>query len=114
MTYSRDIKVGFEIAQGDDHTGAGAAYVALGTPTSNPVYAIIIASSYDKSIFLSIDGTNDNFFIPSNKMERIDFGSNKQGTSKFLLPSGTQFYLKQGPDGAPTTGDLYISFLIGT
>lgn len=113
MTYTKFIRVGFDTAQGDDHTGAGASYLALGTATTNPVYAIIISSSYDNSVFLSIDGTNDHIFVPPSMMKRIDFGANKEGTGKYLLPTGTQFYLKQGPDGAPTTGDLYISFLIG-
>lgn len=113
MTYNKFIKVGFSAAQGDDHTGAGAAYVALGTATSSPAYAIIISSSFDKSIFLSIDGTTDHIFVPPAMMKRVDFGANKEGTGKYILHKGTQFYLKQGPDGAPTTGDLYISFLIG-
>jgi len=113
MTYSRFIKVGLEAAQGDDHTGAGVAYAALGSPTSNPAYAIIISSTYDTSVFLSIDGSTDQIFVPPSQMERLDFGANKEGTGKFILPSGTQFYLRQGPDGAPTTGDLYISFLFG-
>ena len=113
MTYNKFIKVGFGTVQGDDHTGAGASYAALGSPTSNPSYAIVISSSYDTSVFLSIDGSTDHIFVPPSMMKRIDFGSNKEGTGKYILRLGTQFYLKQGPDGAPTTGDLYISFLIG-
>ncbi len=113
MTYNKFIKVGFEAAKGDDHTGAGASYVALGTETTNPVYALIISSTYDTSVFLSIDGTNNHIFVPPTTMEPINLGGNKEGTGKFVLPAGTQFYLIQGPDGAPTTGDLFISFLIG-
>lgn len=113
MTYSRFIRVGFDAVVGAAHGGAGASYAALGSATTNPVYSIIISSTYNQSVFLSIDGTTDHLFIPSATVVPVEFGSNKEGTGKFILPVGTQFYLKQGPDGAPTSGDIYISFLSG-
>ena len=42
----------------------------------------------------------------------IGFSENKQNTGRLQLPSGTQFFFKQGPDGAPTSGDIFISFII--
>ena len=95
-----------------DNTAAGASYAALGSPLSISPNALVITSTYDKSVWVSTDGTN-NMLLISAGMLSVNLGANKQGTATFALPSGTQFYLKQGPDGAPTTGDIAISSLYG-
>jgi hypothetical protein len=116
MTTATKIKASFLEALGDDHTGAGAAYAALGTATTKPVESIIITTTYNNSVFLSVDGSTDHIFVPvdtavTNTALTINFSSSKQNTGRLELPLGTQFYLKQGPDGAPTAGDLYITLI---
>ncbi len=113
MTTAPLIRADFTAAIGDDHTGAGAAYAPLGALTSEVAQGIVISSTLDNSVFLSIDGTTDQIFIPGAGVLNIDFSALKQGTGKLGLPKGTQFYMKQGPDGAPTNGDLYISIIYG-
>lgn len=106
----------FLAAIGADHTGAGAAYAALGSAITKPVEMIIINTTYNNSVFLSVNGTTDHIFVPINTAApnttmTINFSSAKQNTGRLELPVGTQFYLKQGPDGAPTAGDLYITLI---
>ena len=111
MTSAPKIRAKFLTAIGADHTGAGAAYSALGTPLSEAPVSFIISSTYDQPVFLSIDGTNDQIFVPIDKIIQIGLSENKQNVGRLQLAVGTQFFLKQGPDGAPTTGDLFISFI---
>lgn len=117
MTTAPLIRAAFTAAIGDDHTGAGAAYAALGSATTQVAQALIISSTFDNSVFLSLDGSDDHIFVPaatdSPVVFNIDFSSFKQGTGKLGLGKGSQFYMKQGPDGAPTAGDLYISVIYG-
>lgn len=110
MTVSAKIKATFAEAQVSDHTGAGASYAILGLPSDVPAHLLIITSTFNQSVFLSTDGSTDMILMPGGGATlTIDVSGNKQGTAKLSLPSGTQFYLKQGPDGAPTSGDISIS-----
>ena len=90
----------FLTAIGDDHTGAGAAYAALGSPTTQPVEMIVINSTFDTPVFLSVDGSNDHIFMPVNAPGEstsftINFSESKQNDGKLQLPARTQFYMKQ-------------------
>ena len=109
MTVSLPGRAAFEAVKTATHTGAGAAYAAVGTQLAHPAYSILITSSFDKAIWLSTDGTNDYLLIPAGSNVAIDIAANKQGTAILSLPVGTQFYMKQGPDGAPSTGDIGIT-----
>lgn len=110
MTNSNPIKAAFSEAQVSDHTGAGASYVAFGSAASFNIHGLVITSTFNQSVYISTDGTTDMLLVPGGgSILPIDFSGNKQGTSKLSLPIGTQFYLKQGPDGAPTSGDISIS-----
>lgn len=111
MTTAPKIRAQFLPVVGADNTGAGVAYAALGSPITESPVSMVIASSYDESVFLSIDGTNDHIFVPVDSIIEIGFSENKQNIGRLQLPTGTQFFLKQGPDGAPTIGDLFISFI---
>lgn len=111
MTIAPRIKAKFLPLIGSDHTGAGASYGALGNPLTQSPLLMVISSNFDQSIFLSIDGINDHIFLPAQQIIKIGFSENKQNLGRLQLPNGTQFFLKQGPDGAPTTGDLFISFI---
>lgn len=116
MTTATLQKVKFLEAVGDDHTVVGATYAALGSPTTQPVVQILISTTYNNSVFLSVDGSTDHIFvatpaaIPYNTIV-LDFSTNKQNTGRLELPVGTQFYIKQGPEGAPSAGDLYITLV---
>ena len=112
MSKPSQIKAALESAKSSDHTGAGAAYAALGSALSHSAVGLIVSSTFDESVWLSTDGTNDMILVPTGVIT-LSIASNKQGISLLSFPVGTQFYLKQGPDGAPTTGDIAISVLYG-
>ncbi len=111
MTAAPKIKAKFLPIIGDDHTGAGATYTVLSSPLIESVLAMVISSTYDESVFLSTDGVKDHIFMLPNAIMNIGFSENKQNIGRLQLPIGTEFFLKQGPDGPPTTGDLFISFI---
>lgn len=113
MSIATKIRAAFETAIGGDHTGVGATYATLGSPTTHTAQSIVISSSFNQSIFLSIDGTNNHIFVIAGSTISLDVSGNKQGATKLGLPVGTQFYIKQGPDGAPSSGDIFISILYG-
>lgn len=115
MTTSYPIKAAFSQAQVSDHTGAGAAYAPLGNPSPVPIHIAIITSTFNQAVYLSTNGSTDMLLVPGRgTVINIDISSNKQGTSKFAFPAGTQLYLKQGPDGAPTSGDICVTGIYGT
>ncbi len=114
MTYCPHIKAVFSPAQYSDPSGAQASYALYGDPTTGPVHIMLINTSFDNSVYLSTDGVTDMLLVPSgNGIFSIDFGANKEGTSKLALPVKTQMYLKQGPAGAPTSGEIVVTFVYG-
>tara|TARA_Y100000034_G_scaffold103986_1_gene130173 strand:+ start:807 stop:1037 length:231 start_codon:yes stop_codon:yes gene_type:complete len=70
---------------------------------------MVITSTFDTSVWLSTDDTNEQLLIPSGASLVIDVGGNKQQISSLAFAIGTQFYLKQGPDGAPSSGDIALT-----
>ncbi len=111
MTFSKKIKASFGEAIISDHTFPGANYVIFGSSLREEALSFIITSTLDKSIFLSTDGLFDMILVPPGSVLPIEGAANKQGTAKLSFPKGTQFFIKQGPDGVPATGDLSISIL---
>lgn len=113
MSSPTQIKAAFETVKTAAHTGAGASFAALGTAFSNNPVALIITSSFDETVWLSTDGTNNQILVPATSSFTINFGSNQQGTGYLSLPKGTQLYIKQGPDGAPSDGDIGVTAIYG-
>ena len=113
MSVSPQIRANFEAAKSTDHTGVGAAYAVLGAVSSFPTQMIFISSSLDTSAWLSIDGSTDMILILASSSVSLNVSGNKQGTGKLAFAAGTQFYIKEGPDGAPSSGDLSLTMIYG-
>lgn len=109
MSTSTPARAALEAAQSATHAGAGASFVALGSPLPHAAQSLIITSSLDMSSWISTDGTTDMLLVLMASSLVLDVSSNKQAAGRLAFPKGTQFYLKQGPDGAPTTGDISIT-----
>lgn len=120
MSNQNLIKASLETAKSATHTGAGASFAVLGTPLSQPAQVLIISSTYNDgsgnpiSVWLSIDGSSNQILVPGYQTFSIDVSSNKQASSQLAFPKGTQFYIKQGPDGAPSGGDISVSAIYGS
>lgn len=106
-------KATFATAIGGDHTIVTASYAAVGSRTTVAAIAMTVSSSYNLSVFLSLDGTNNQLFIPAGTSTTYNFGANQESQSILYLPAGSQFYIKQGPDGAAASGDLFITLMYG-
>lgn len=113
------IKANLETAKTADHTGAGAAFAALGTATTQPAQVLVITSTYNDgsgnpiSAWLSIDGSSNQLLVSGYQQITINVAANRQSTGQLAFPKGTQFYLKQGPDGAPSGGDFSVAVIYG-
>lgn len=114
MSTSTRIKAFLETAKTVTHTGAGANFSAVGTPLTQPAQCIIFTSTFVDgsgdaiSACISTDNTNNKILIPGNTVITLDVASNKQGTNQLAFPKVSQFYLKQGPDGTPISGEFSI------
>jgi len=79
-----------------------ASYTALGTPLTNQAVIISFINDTNANVYISLNGTSDQIYIPNNTAMIIDIHTNQPGDGLFVA-SGTQFYLKH--DGsAPTSG----------
>ena len=119
MSTQTKIKAEFESAKTTAHTGIGAAFAALGAPLANPAQVLLITNTCNDgsgnpiSVWLSIDGSTDQFLVAGYQQIEINVAANKQGLSQLAFPKGTQFYVKQGPDGAPAGGDISVTAVYG-
>ena len=79
----------------------GAGYTIVGSIFSAPVIELIIVSTLDQHVQLSLDGVND--FIPmvAGGLLIPDIKTNQA-----VLPAWRAVYVKQL--GVPTTGSLYV------
>lgn len=114
MGATDSVKATFLEAISGDHTDAGAAYAALGSALSAASSAFILSSSFNQTVWLSTDGTTDNILVIPDTCVTISIAANKQSQNQLAIPKGIQFYLKQGPDGAPSSGDIAITPLSGS
>ena len=109
MSVATPNRAAFETAKLADHSGVGAAFAAIGSALSHNAQAIIISSSLNTSCWISTNATDNQLLVITADSIVIDVSGNKQGTGRLSFPKGTQFYVKQGPDGAPASGDISIS-----
>lgn len=86
------------------------AYAPVGTPFTERVRLICITNNTEGDMIFSDDSTNaaGKLFIAAGSFKLFDVTSNinPEKDDKFVLPIGTQFYVKQLE--APTSGAVYI------
>lgn len=88
--------------------GISAAYAVVGTALTSPARIVCFSNNTLGDLFFTDDNTKDKIFVKSGSFKLIDVQSNinPQFDDKYVLPIGTQFYVKQIT--APTSGDVYI------
>jgi hypothetical protein len=88
------------------------SYVAVGTAFGHPVRLICITNNTDGDMLFSTDGSTDQLFVARQSFKLFDLTTNHgQYDSTFVLPIGTQFYVKRST--VPTTGSVYIETIYG-
>lgn len=88
-----------------------AAYAAVGSPTDFPVRAVCFTNDTAGDMYFTDDNTKNKIFVKAQSFKLWDIQSNMnaQFDDKFVLPIGTQFYVKQKT--APVSGDVYVEFI---
>jgi len=91
----------------------GATYTAVGTALAFPSRIVSIKNMTNASVIFSYDGTNNNEILPASSAMILDFTTNRVNVEGIFFGEGTVIYAKQGPDGAPGSGSVYISSYYG-
>jgi len=92
--------------------GISGTYAVLGSALSFPARMFKITNNTNGDLFISTDGTNNMLFVPAGGFTLYDCSTNAANvkvTDNFLVPNGTQFYVKQST--APTTGAVYLEIV---
>jgi hypothetical protein len=92
--------------------GIDITYNPLGTPLTAAASIILLQNNTDASVFISLDGVNDHFFIPTNGFILLDLTTNKSLDQGAFISQGTQFYVRL-LFAAATTNAVYLSVMSG-
>lgn len=86
------------------------SYLTIGTPVQKNWRLSHIVNNTNGDLYISVDGTTDNIFVPASSFVIYDFSANSppvQVSDNFVLAVGTQFYVRYST--APTSGDIWIT-----
>lgn len=89
--------------------GISGAYAVVGAALTHNWRMFRITNNTNGDLFISLDGTTDNLFLPALSFVLYDLSTNSPPISEsdnFVLQIGTQFYAKQST--APSSGALWI------
>lgn len=92
------------------YTGTSGSYAAVQTAIAHNWRMFRIINETDGDMLFSLDGTNDNFFVPSYSFVLYDLATNAppiKVTDELALSVGTIFYVKR-TGTAPTQGSVYV------
>src|SRR5436190_1859033 len=91
--------------------GISGTYAAVGTPLTQMARVVCITNNTQGNLYFTDDNTKDKLFVAAGSFKLFDIQSNinPQFDDKYVLPIGTQFYVKQIT--APVSGDVYIEVL---
>jgi hypothetical protein len=88
--------------------GISGAYAVVGSPLENPARGVCFTNNTQGAVLFTDDTTKDKIFVAAGSFKLWDIQSNMnaQFDDKYVLPIGTQFYVKQL--AAPVSGSVYI------
>lgn len=87
--------------------GISGTYATVGGVLTDHARIVRMANSTNVEVYISVDGTNNNFRLAANSFVLIDFSTNKIRDDGLFVSVGTQFYVKQ-VSGAPASGGVWI------
>ena len=106
-------KVYFDTLRSLGFAGISAVYATVGSALTVEARIICITNKTAGDMIVSIDNTNasGNLFLPAGSFKLFDFTSNliSGKDDAFVLPKGTQFYVKQVT--APVSGAIYVEII---
>lgn len=91
--------------------GISGAYATVGGPLTVLGRIITITNNTEGDMLLTTDNTRDEMFVAagSYKLYDIQANQNDKFDDKYVIPIGTQFYVKQLE--APVSGSVYIEII---
>lgn len=91
--------------------GISASYATVGSALTQMARLVCITNNTQGDLYFTDDNTVNKLFVAAGSFKLFDIQSNinPQFDDKFVLPVGTQFYVKQIT--APVSGDVYIEVI---
>lgn len=88
--------------------GISGAFAPVGTPLEFNARGVCFTNLTQGDMIFTDDVTMDKIIVPARNFKLWDIQSNMnaQFDDKFVLPIGTQFYVKQST--APVSGSVYV------
>ena len=83
-------------------------YSNLGSALSNALIMIIFKNTTEVTLFISEDGTNNHYELPSGNTEIYDFQTNSRSDDILAKSVGMQFEVKYDGAIAPTQGKVIM------
>lgn len=84
-------------------------YKDFGNDIIEALMYVIFTSTLDKAIWFSTKRPLNNILILPNSMFYLPIAINMGVPGTCIIPLGSRFYVKNGPDGNPTSGRLSIT-----
>jgi len=91
--------------------GISGAYAVVGDPLEHMARGVCFTNNTEGDMLFTDDNTVDKIFVAAGSFKLWDIQSNMnaQFDDKYVLPIGTQFYVKQLE--APVSGSVYIEVI---
>ena len=88
--------------------GISGSYAVVGSTFTKNVRGICFTNNTEGDMMFTDDNTLDKIFVPAQsfKLWDIQANVNPQFDDKYVLPVGTQIYVKQ--ISAPVSGSVYV------
>lgn len=101
-----------EVLQSLAEASITSSFQPVGVGFTAPVRIMTLVNNTDGDMIFSLDGVNNNFFVPKNSFRLYDFCTNRQNVDQiFALPTGAQIYVKYS--SMPSTGAVYVEGIYG-
>jgi hypothetical protein len=91
--------------------GISGTYAVVGSPLTVLARGVCFTNNTQGDMYFTDDNTKDKIFVAAGsfKLWDVQANINPQFDDKYVLPIGTQFYVKQIT--APVSGSVYIEVI---
>lgn len=85
-------------------------YAAIGTAATRPTRMVYVYNSTDVDVFISDNGVNDKFFIPTGSFLLLDLTTNRTRDDEFEHPELAVWYARDNQVAA-TSGAVRLTLI---
>lgn len=99
----------FDVLRTKGHAAITGSYTTLGAVLAFNWRLFKIVNNTDGDMFFSLNGTDDNLFVPAGSFTLYDLSTNAQNvqdTDGLVMALKSQFYIRYST--APTSGDVWL------